>query len=146
MPANTLSKTTHYLHLLPDGALPDLQLPPFLAIVLVEDEVSESWMWDACRWLVASGCRVMLAWGRDAQAWREAVDDAALEAVDYEDAPDERSVVATAHEADDEDIDDVFWFARHRAAHPALPLTAALILHIAPAARQDELEARYADA
>ena len=35
MPANTLSKPLHYLHLPADGDLPDLKLPPFLAIVLV---------------------------------------------------------------------------------------------------------------
>jgi hypothetical protein len=144
MPANTLSKSLHYLHLPADAALPDLPLSPFLAIVLVEDDVTESWMWDASRWLVASGCRVLLAWGRDCEAWRDAVDDAALEAVDYEDVPDERAVIATSHE--DEDIEDVFWFARHRASHPAVPLNAVLILHIAPTPRKDELEAAYADA
>jgi len=139
-----IAKILHYLHLPPDGALPELQLPPFLAIVLVEDDVSESWMWDACRWLAASGCRVLLAWGRDAEAWRDAVDDAVLEAFDYDDVPAERAVVTTSHE--DEDVDEVFWFARHRASHPAVPLNATLILHIAPASRKDELEARYADA
>jgi hypothetical protein len=144
MPANTLSKPLHYLHLQADAELPDVTLPPFLAIVLVEDEVSESWMWDACRWLVASGCRVMLAWGEDAPAWRDAVDDAALEAFDYEDVPAGNAVVTTSHE--DEDIDDVFWFAKHRASHPDVPLNATLILHIAPAARKDALEAQYADA
>lgn len=138
------AKTPHYLHLPPDGALPELKLPPFLAIVLVEDEVSESWMWDACRWLVASGCRYALAWGRDCEAWRDAIDDAALEAFDYDEVPPDQAVLTTAHE--DEDIDDVFWFARHRAAHPELPLNAALILHIAINPRQDELEALYADA
>lgn len=144
MAANTLSKPPHYLHLSADADLPALKLPPFLAIVLVEDDVAESWMWDASRWLVESGCRVMLAWGRDAEAWREAVDDAALEAVDYEDVPDERAVIATSHE--DEDIEDVFWYARHRASHPAVPLNATLIVHIAPSARKDELESQYADA
>jgi hypothetical protein len=144
MPPNALMKPPTYLQLPADGALPALQLPPFLAIVLVEDEVHETWMWEACRWLVGAGCRYALAWGRDCEAWHDAIDDAALEAADYEDVPADRFVMTTWHE--DEEIEDVFWFARHRASHPDVPLTATLILHIAPAARKDELEALYADA
>jgi hypothetical protein len=140
-------KTLTYLHLPPDADLPDLGArPPFLAIVLVEDEVAEMWLWDVARWLVASGARYVQAWGGDAEAWAEAVDDAALEAVDYEDAPGERQVLTAAHDPADEDVDEVFWFARHRAAHPALSLDTVLIVHIAQAPRKEEIEAAYADA
>ena len=140
-------KTLTYLHLPPDADLPELGArPPFLAIVLAEDEVAERWLWDVARWLVASGARYVQAWGRDAGAWTEAVDDAALEAVDYEDAPDDRQVLTAAHDPADEDVDEVFWFAKHRAAHPALSLDAVLILHIASAPRKEEIEAAYADA
>ena len=140
-------KTLTYLHLPPDADLPELgDRPPFLAIVLAENEVAEMWSWDVARWLVASGARYVQAWGRDAGAWTEAVDDAALEAVDYEDAPDDRQVLTAAHDPADEDVDEVFWFAKHRAAHPALSLDAVLILHIASAPRKEEIEAAYADA
>ena len=140
-------QTTAYLHLPPDADLPDLgNRPPFLAIVVAEDDVAEMWLWDVARWLVASGARYVQAWGKDADAWTEAVDDAALEAVDYEDAPDERRVLVTAHAPDDEDVDEVFWFAKHRAAHPVLPLDAVLIVHIADAPRKEAIEAAYADA
>ena len=140
-------KTLTYLHLPPDADLPELGArPPFLAIVLAEDEVAEMWLWDVARWLVASGARYVQAWGRDAGAWTEAVDDAALDAVDYEDAPDDRQVLTAAHDPADEDVDEVFWFAKHRAAHPALSLDAVLILHIASAPRKEEIEAAYADA
>lgn len=136
-----------YLHLPPDADLPALAArPPFLAIVLAEDDVAETWLWDAARWLVASGARYVQAWGKDAGAWTEAVDDAALEAVDYEDVPDERRVLGTAHDPEDEDIDEVFWFAKHRAAHPALPLDEAIVVHIAAAPRRDAIEAAWADA
>jgi hypothetical protein len=138
------AKTPHYLHLLPDSALPELKLSPFLAILLVEDDVLETWMWDACRWLVAAGCRYALAWGRDGEAWHDAIDDANLEAFDYDDVPPDHVVLSTWHE--DEEIEDVFWFAKHRASHPDVPLNATLILHIAAAPRKDELEALYADA
>jgi hypothetical protein len=140
-------KTLSYLHLPPDADLPELGArPPFLAIVLAEDEVAEMWSWDVARWLVASGARYVQAWGKDAGAWTEAVDDAALEAVDYEDAPDDRQVLTAAHDPADEDVDEVFWFAKHRAAHPALSLDAVLIVHIAAAPRKEEIETAYADA
>ena len=137
-------KTLRYLHLPPGADLPDLRLPPFIAIVLVEDEVIDTWMWDASRWLVASGCRYMLAWGQECEAWHDAVDDANLEAFDYEEVPEDRVVMTTWHE--DDDMEEVFWFAKHRAAHPAVPLNTTLILHIAPTSRKDEIEALYADA
>ena len=140
-------QTPTYLHLPPDADLPGLGArPPFLAIVLAEDEVAQMWLWDVARWLVASGARYVQAWGKDAGAWTEAVEDAALEAVDYEDAPEDRRVLATSHDPADEDVEEVFWFARHRAAHPVLPLDAVLVVHIAEAPRKDEIEAAYAEA
>jgi len=140
-------KTLTYLHLPPDADLPELgNRPPFLAIVLAENEVAEMWLWDVARWLVASGARYVQAWGKDADAWTEAVDDAALEAVDYEDVPDDRRILIAGHDPADEDVDEVFWFAKHRAAHPALSLDAVLILHIASTPRKEEIETAYADA
>jgi hypothetical protein len=124
-------KTLHYLHL-PSGAeLPALaDTGPFMAILLLEqDDVNDMWRFDACRWIVASGCRYLLAWGRECETWREGVEDAALEAVDYEDVEPEQSVLTSAHE--DEELDDVFWFARHRAAHPGPALETVLIVHVA---------------
>jgi hypothetical protein len=143
MQRNTLT----YLHLPPDAALPELgNRPPFLAILLAEDEVAEMWLWDVARWLVASGARYVQAWGKDAEAWTEAVDDAALEAADYEDVPDDRRVLTAGHDPADEDVDEVFWFAKHRAAHPSLSLDAVLIVHIASAPRREEIEQAYTDA
>jgi hypothetical protein len=54
--------------------------------------------------------------------------------------------LATAHDAADEDVDEVFWFTKHRAAHPALPLDAVLIVHIASRPRKEAIETAYADA
>jgi hypothetical protein len=140
-------KTLTYLHLPPDAALPAPGIrSPFLAIVLAEDEVAEMWSWDVARWLVDAGARYVQVWGRDADAWTEAVDDAALEAVDYEDVPEDRRVLTASHDPADEDMDEVFWFSKHRAAHPTLSLDAVLILHIASAPRREEIEQAYADA
>lgn len=133
-----------YLHLSPESELPALEgLRAFRAVIVVEADVPETMMWDVSRWLVESGCLYALAWGKDAEAWREAIEDASLEAVNYEDVPDERAVQVTSHE--DDDLEEVFWFARHRAAHPA-DLKQTLILHLADEPRRDELEAQFRDA
>ncbi len=135
----------HYLQLRPHDALPDLtHLAPFMAVVVIDDDSDEMWRWDVARWLVDSGCRYMLAWGKECASWNEAVEDAALEAFDYEDVAPEQTVLTTAHE--DDDLDEVFWFARHRASHPALRFSTAVILHLAMRGRPDELLAQFADA
>jgi hypothetical protein len=140
-----LDKKLTYLHLPPSGGLPTLDLPPFLAILVVEeDDVDEMWQFALCRHLAASNCRYLLAWGRDCEAWREAVEDAFLEAVDYEDVPAERALLTTAHE--DEELEEAFWFARHRAVHPALPLDTHVILHVAAAPDRERLAAAWRDA
>jgi hypothetical protein len=138
-------KILTYLQLPPGGAAPALDhLSPFLAIVLAEEEVTELWQAEISRWLVASGCRYLLAWGKDCEAWHDMVEDAALEAFDYEDVPEEHKVIATWHA--DEDREEVFWFARHRAAHPSHSFKATVILDISTRNRKDEIEAEYADA
>jgi hypothetical protein len=138
-------KILTYLQLPPGSEPPALDhLSPFLAIVLAEEEVTELWQAEISRWLVASGCRYLLAWGKDCEAWHDMVDDAALEAFDYEDVPDEHKVIATWHE--DEDREEVFWFAKHRAAHPSHNFKATVILDISALKRRDEIEAEYADA
>lgn len=134
-----------YLHLTPDSDLPALEgLSHFKAVLVVEADVAEMTMWETSRWLVESGCALALAWGKECEAWREAIEDASLEAVNYEDVPDEQKLIVTAHE--DEELGEAFWFARHRAAHPAHDLRATLILHIADTPRREELEAEYRDA
>jgi hypothetical protein len=134
-----------YLHLAPEDALPAVErLTPFIAIVLVEDEVPEMWQWEVCRWLASSGCRRMLAWGSDCEAWKEAVEEANQEAFDYEEIPPENLVIATSH--DNEEWEDVFWYAKHRSSHPAYVLATTVIVHIAKTARKEELESLYADA
>ncbi|NYE61532.1 hypothetical protein FHW58_002739 [Duganella sp. 1224] len=139
-----LNSTLNYLHLTPSSDLPALEgLRQFKTILVADADVQEPMMWDVSRWLIDSGSLYVLVWGQDSEQWREAIEDAALEAVNYEDVPDERRVLVTAHE--DDELDEVFWYARHRAAHPA-DLKHTLILHIADAPRREDLEAAYSDA
>jgi hypothetical protein len=138
-------KILTYLQLPPGSEPPALDhLSPFLAIVLAEEEADELWQAEISRWLVASGCRYLLAWGKDCEAWHDMVEDAALEAFDYEDVPEEQSVIATWHE--DEEREEVFWFAKHRAVHPSHTFKATIIVDISLLERKDAIEAEYADA
>jgi hypothetical protein len=134
-----------YLHLTPDSDLPALEgLSQSKVVLVIEAEVAEMTMWETSRTLVASGCLYALAWGDQCEAWREAIEDASLEASDYDDVPAERQVISTAHE--DEELSEAFWFAKHRAVHPAHELRDTLILHIAATPRRDEIEAEYREA
>jgi hypothetical protein len=118
-----------YIRLQSGDALPPIgDLQPFKAIVIIDDEVSEIWQWEACRWLALSGCRYMMAWGRECASWAESTEEAHLEAYDYADVAPENSVVATSHE--DEELSEVFWFAKHRASHPAHELKNTVVLHV----------------
>jgi hypothetical protein len=53
-------------------------------------------------------------------------------------------VIATWHE--DEEREEVFWFAKHRAAHPSHSFKATVILDIGSAGRREQIEQEYADA
>ena len=138
-------KILTYLQLPPGGEAPNLtHLSPFLAILLAEEEVDELWQAEISRWLVAAGCRYLLAWGKDCEAWHDMVDDAASEAFDYEEVPEEHAVATTWH--DDEDREEAFWFAKNRAAHAGLTFKATVILDISLVNRKEEIEQAYADA
>jgi hypothetical protein len=140
-----MKKDLRYLHLASGDDLPALAgIDAFKAILIIDTDSHQPWQWEVCRWLVGSGCLCVMAWGEECATWEEAVEDAVLEAHDYEDIPAERVVVTTAHE--DEDLADVFWFAKNRAHHPAVELNTTLILHIADAPRRDELESAYKEA
>lgn len=135
--------TPRYCLLQPDTALPPLDNTPSMVILVSDAECGDMWRWEVARWLVAGGCRYLLAWGNDCETWHDAVDDASDEALDYEDPLPEQQLISTWHE--DEDLDEVFWFARHKASHP-VPLARTLIVHIAQQARGEELLAQFADA
>ena len=63
-----------YIHLLPDGPLPDLKGSAFRTVVVVEAEVTSEWREKVSAWLVESGCLYMMAWGRDCSLWDDSVD------------------------------------------------------------------------
>jgi hypothetical protein len=138
-------ESIRYIHLQPDGDLPDISdLAPFKVIVIADNSIDEMWIWDACRWLVASGCRYMMAWGNECDSWAEAIEEATSEAFNYEDIPEESQVIATSHE--DDPLDEVFWFSKNKAQHPLHELNHIVILHISEQHRQAKIEEQYKDA
>jgi hypothetical protein len=138
-------KSLKYLRLQSGNDLPVItDLRPFKTILVIEDEVEQMWQWDASRWLVNSGCRFMMAWGSECGSWEESVEEAHLEAFNYEDIPQDQSIITTSHE--EEELTEVFWFAKHRARHPVHELNTTVILHISKEDKRIDLESAYEEA
>ena len=134
-----------YVHLLSAGALPQLaRLGRFKAIVVVEDDVTPEWQATVSDWLVRSGCRYMMAWGRRASEWDDSVDHANLHRVGHGEIADDEFVMTTWHDKDS--LEDTFWFATHAAMHPSLELNETCILHIALSAQPQEILQRFSNA
>ena len=123
--------------------LPDLtNLQPFKLILVAELSVDRKFQSSICRWLVASGCAYLMAWGNDCCAWADAVERENLEAFPNDEIPDARVIITTWHE--DELLNEVFWFSKYSAMHPCFALDNLLILHLADETRRDELLDAYA--
>ena len=133
----------HYLRLDPEAVLPALDpYRPFLALVLVRDKVTPEWQWAVSKWLVASGCLNMAAWGIECSTWDDSVDYANLEEFSYGDVPEDRFVMTTWHEK--ETLDEVMAFVKQLPVHPTVDLTEALILDISPEDREEEAMSAWA--
>ena len=99
-----------YIHLTPKMSLKNMEVhAPFAAVVVINDEVTPEWRATVSEWLVEAGCLYMLAWGDDCSLWDDSVDIANLEAHDWNDIPDDKSIMTTWHE--DESLHEVFYFA-----------------------------------
>ncbi len=134
-----------YVHLLPGEVPPRLERPgPFKAIVVVEDAVTPEWQATVSDWLVRSGCRYMMAWGRRCCEWDDSVDYASLRCFGCGEIPDDEFVMTTWHEQDS--LEDTFWFATHAAMHPSLEFDETYILHIAPSAQPQKMLQRFHEA
>ena len=101
---------------------------PFLAVVVVREDVSIKWRSIVSNWLVAEGCLFMCAWGLDCTLWDDSVDYANLEQFSYGEIPEDRFVMTTWH--DNEPLEEAIWFAKHSARHDAAALDTALIIDV----------------
>jgi hypothetical protein len=109
-------------------------------VVVLEGIYSVDWQNSVSRWLVDSGCLYMMAWGEGCSSWDDSVDWANIDEFPNG-IPDDQFVMTTWHE--EESLDEVFWFAGHCANHGDVDLADTLILHVSPAARRDEMLARF---
>lgn len=127
-----------YLHLPAGQAPPDIaSARPFKAVVVVEDDVTPAWRELVSRWLVREGCLYMMAWGRDCSLWDDSVDEANLEAFQFQHIPDEGFVMTTWHEG--ETLADTFWYALRPAVHPTVDIDCIVIVDISPNERRAEM-------
>ncbi len=137
--------TIHYLRLRGGDPFPKFDdISVYKAVVVIEDNVDSAWQAEASRWLADTGCRYMMAWGRECKTWDDSVDHANLEQFDYAEIPDDGFVMTTWHE--NEPLQEAIWFAKHSAHHPTLELQDLLFLHIGSAGRRSEFEKLYRDA
>jgi hypothetical protein len=131
--------TIRYLRLSNGDSLPSLEgLSLFKAVVIVEQEVSSEWQATVSRWLADSGCRYMMAWGKDCSSWDDSVDYANLEQFAPHEIPDGDFIMTTWHE--NEPLKEVFWFAKVSANHMTLLLERILLLHISSDDREGEFK------
>ena len=132
-----------YLHLPPGAEPPTLSIGPFKAVMILEAEHSNEWRNTISHWLVASGCRYMMAWGVESSEWDNSVDWASIEACGWDvdvDLDDDRFVMTTWH--DKETLASVFWFAGLCAGHATLDLET-LLIDVGPSPREAALRAAY---
>ena len=133
-----MMKVPTYLHFTPGDIPPRLDGgAPFKAVLVIEDEVTPEWQTMISDWLVHSGCRYMMAWGRNGSDWDTSVDLANLRAFDFGEIPDDEFVMTTWH--NDESLQETFWFSERVAFHPTLDLEQTYIIHISPNERAAEL-------
>ncbi len=133
-----------YIHIRPGAELPVLpESTRVQAVVIVDSEVEPEWRHEASKWLVAGGCRYMMAWGLDCSAWDDSVDWAALELFDFYDGRDIGSdpdfVMTTWHE--NEPLEEVLAFSRHCAwdFHKNETFKSTILVHIAAAPQTDRI-------
>jgi hypothetical protein len=111
-------------------------------VIATELTVAAAWMSSVSEWLVASGCLYAMACGPQGTDWDSAIDDASIGAHEFGEIPPDRFVLTTWH--DGETLDEVFWYCKHLAHHPDVPLERTLLLHIAVAPDEVACLLRYA--
>jgi hypothetical protein len=116
---------------------------PFKCVVLISEDVTAEWQQAVSRWLVASGCLYMMAWGVECSSWDDSVDLANLEQFDFGEIPDAEFVMTTWHR--DEPLEDVFHFAKFAANHPTVEVENLVVLDIGLSGRGSMFHAMWSN-
>jgi hypothetical protein len=108
--------------------LPSLkELDPFKVVLIAESDVSQEWQNIVSEWIVHSEAYYVIAWGNNCSLWDDSVDLANI--AQFEDGiPNDQYVTTTWH--DDEELNEVFWFAKNSAFNQYHDLKEIVILHI----------------
>jgi hypothetical protein len=134
-----------YLHLKPGADSSDISAcSPYVAIVMIEDDVTPEWRATISRWLVDTGCLYMIAWGKECALWDDVVDWCQLEKYDFGDYPEDSFLPTCWFE--DYTLEEVFEFAKVHVAHPTVELRHTVLLHISACRNDDAILRAYADA
>ncbi|XQA69855.1 DUF7684 family protein [Xanthomonas sacchari] len=133
-----------YIHIKPGSAPPALPHEPTRTIVVLDQLVAPDWQHLVSRWLIKTGCLYMLAWGDGCSSWDDSVDMANAELFGQGGIPDESSAMTTWHA--DESLMECMWFAKNCAMHAVVELERTVLLHVGPAAREQDLLDAYAEA
>ena len=136
-------QVAHYFRISPDCELPSISsFRPHKAVVVLAAEYPKAWQNTVSDWLVASGCRYMMAWGPDCSSWDDSVDWASLEATDFKD-DESKFVMTTWH--NDETLEGVFWFSQFCAgfSFDDLELRDTLLIDVSNVDRESELLALF---
>jgi hypothetical protein len=139
-----MASSMTYLWLKPDSTVPKFTYEPARMVVIVEAEISDEWQARISDWIVRAGCLYMMAWGINCSSWDDSVDWANIDQFGTDSIPEASFVVTTWH--DDEPLEEVFWYSKNCAIHPAVNLERTIILHISKAERREELLLAYAAA
>lgn len=131
-----------YLHLTSANDLPDIgPTGAHKAVVIAEQTVDKAAREKISRWLVNSGCLYAMTWGEECRAWQDEINLANLQAHGFSKIPDDRLVIATSHP--EEQLAEVFWFARYTAMHPCHKLTRVILLHLSEHDKKADLIAAF---
>lgn len=142
---NNLMETPEYIHMRPGDTPPHIdEAAPFKAVVVIDADVTPEWQGQISDWLVRSGCRYMMAWGKNCSAWDSSVDEANLMKYDYGEIPENDFVMTTWHA--NKPLVEAFWFSQFCAMHPSLELDKTYIVHISLEAKKAAMLQTYVDA
>lgn len=128
-----------YIRLAPNGELPEFpDSSPSKVVVILDGNYNQEWQDRCSQWMVAGGCRYMMAWGPNCSSWDDSVDHADVERFDFGEIPDTHFVMTTWH--DDETLEEVFWFSQYCATltYDDVEISTIILLHIGSADRAEE--------
>jgi hypothetical protein len=134
-----------YTQLTPGNDLPDISgLKPFLAVLVIDDHSAPEWREKISSWLVKSGCRNMMSWGDEREAWDEAVDLANISQFNSGGIPVDELVLAVEHGS--HALEQFFKEAKISASQDCADFTNVLLAHISKENKEQELISLYSRA